>query len=351
MPNPKSENILPLLGGRGIFLWGLGGGLGVFHFAASYFLLWWDNRPDAVPPYQPMIETLSMIVCCYLIYSTLQYYLPQKNRYLKIILICLVLTVASLGLTVFLLGQFFDGFSTDHFHRTLPYRFTINFLLLLCVIIIHVFWNIQEEYEENERRKKESERMLRDAELYNLRQQLQPHFLFNSLNSIIALIGIRPEEARNMTFQLSDFLRGTMRKDDRQLIPLSDEIAHLRLYLEIEKMRFGHRLSIDFHIREEANAAQTPCMIIQPLLENAIKFGLYNVIGDVEITIDIRQEGQVLWISIGNPFDPGHFPSQKGTGFGLSGIRRRLFLLYGRTDLLETSTEDHVFTSTLKIPQ
>jgi len=182
------------LGVRGISFWGIGGGLGVFHFAASYFLLWWDKRPDAVPAYEPMIGALSMTVCSYLIYSTLQYYLPQKNRYLKIILICLVLTIASLGLALFLLGQFFDDFSPDHFHRTLPYRFTINFLLLLCVIIIHVFWNIQEEQEENERRKEASERMLRDAELYNLRQQLQPHFLFNSLNSIIALIGSHPEE-------------------------------------------------------------------------------------------------------------------------------------------------------------
>jgi len=345
MPNPISEATNPR--SRWFPLWGIGG----FHFAVSYFLLWWDNRPDTVPPYEPMVGALSMAVCCYLIYSTLQYYLPQKNRYLKIILICLVLTAASLGLTLFLLGQFLDDFSPDHFHRTLPYRFTINFLLLLCATIIHVFRNIQEEYEENERRKKESERMLRDAELYNLRQQLQPHFLFNSLNSIIALIHGRPEEARNMTFQLSDFLRGTMRKDDRQLIPLADELAHLRLYLDIEKMRFGHRLSIDFRVPEEAGVAQTPCMIIQPLLENAIKFGLYNVIGDVKITVDIRQEGHILWISIGNPFDPDHFPPQKGTGFGLSGIRRRLFLLYGRTDLLETSAKDHIFTSVLKIPQ
>gem|GEM_PF-34466 len=283
MPDPKSENTVSPKGDSGIFLWGIGGRLrgvavlGGFYFAVSYFLLWWDSRPDAVPPYEPMIEAISMTICCYLIYSTLQYYLPQKNRYLKIALMCLVLTAASLGLTVFLLGQFFPDISLDHFRRTLPYRFTINFLLLLCVIIINIFRNIQEEHEENERRKKESERMLRDAELYNLRQQLQPHFLFNSLNSIIALIGSQPEQARNMTFQLSDFLRGTMRKDDRQLIPLADEIAHLRLYLDIEKVRFGHRLRIDFRIREEANAAQTPCMIIQPLLENAIKFGLYNV--------------------------------------------------------------------------
>ncbi|WP_244525901.1 sensor histidine kinase [Sphingobacterium wenxiniae] len=317
----------------------------------SYFLLWWDSKPKAVTPYEPIIGALSITICCYLIYSTLQYYLPRKNQYIKITAICLVLTVISLGLSIFFLNQFFDGLSLNHFYEILPYRFIINFLLLLCVIIINIFWNIQEEYEENKKRKEESERILRDAELYNLRQQLQPHFLFNSLNSIIALIGIKPDEAKKMTFQLSDFLRGTMRKDDKQLIPLADEIAHLRLYLDIEKVRFGHRLTTNFQVQEEASTARVPSMIIQPLLENAIKFGLYNVIGDVNITINIHLENYILWITITNPYDSDQFETKKGTGFGLSSIQRRLYLIYGRTDLLETSMNENIFTSTLKIPQ
>lgn len=323
----------------------------VLYFAVSYFLSWWDFSQEGVDLYEPAIGALSITACCYLIYSTLQFYLPRKNQYVKITLICLVLTLVSIGLPIFLLSRFVEDFSLVRFYQILPYRFIINFLLLLCVIIINVFWNIQEEYEENKKRKEESERILRDAELYNLRQQLQPHFLFNSLNSIIALIGIKPDEARNMTFQLSDFLRGTMRKDDRQLIPLADEIAHLRLYLDIEKVRFGHRLTTTFHLQEEATQAKVPSMIIQPLLENAIKFGLYNVIGEVEITIDIRLENYMLYITITNPFDADQFESRKGTGFGLSSIQRRLFLLYSRTDLLETSIRENIFTSTLKIPQ
>jgi len=323
----------------------------VLYFLISYFLLWWDSKPKAVTPYEPIIGALSTTICCYLIYSTLQYYLPRKNQYIKITAICLVLTVISLGLSIFFLNQFFDGLSLNHFYEILPYRFIINFLLLLCVIIINIFWNIQEEYEENKKRKEESERILRDAELYNLRQQLQPHFLFNSLNSIIALIGIKPDEAKKMTFQLSDFLRGTMRKDDKQLIPLADEIAHLRLYLDIEKVRFGHRLTTNFQVQEEASTARVPSMIIQPLLENAIKFGLYNVIGDVNITINIHLENYILWITITNPYDSDQFETKKGTGFGLSSIQRRLYLIYGRTDLLETSMNENIFTSTLKIPQ
>ena len=323
----------------------------VIYFAIAYVLRWWDTTTATVDIYEPATGAVSITLCCYLIYSTLQFYLPRRKQYVKIILVCLIMTLISIALPIFLLYQFVDNFSLTHIYQVLPYYFIINFLLLLCVTIINVFWNMQEEYEEHKRRKEESERILRDAELYNLRQQLQPHFVFNSLNSIIALIGIKPDEARNMTFQLSDFLRGTMRKDDKQLIPLADEIAHLKLYLDIEKVRFGHRLTTPFHIQENVEGAQVPPMIIQPLLENAIKFGLYNVIGEVEITIDIRLENHLLYITITNPFDTDQFETRKGTGFGLSSIQRRLFLLYGRTDLLETSMNGALFTSTLKIPQ
>jgi len=218
-------------------------------------------------------------------------------------------------------------------------------------MIINVFWNIQEEYIDNKKRKEESERLVREAELYNLRQQLQPHFLFNSLNSIIALIGIQPELAKKMTFQLSDFLRGTLRKDDTQLIPLSDEIKHLELYLEIEKVRFGHRLNTTFEYDENLLNSKVPAMIVQPLMENAIKHGLYNVTGDVYIKTIITLENQLLSISISNPFDEDQFYNAKGTGFGLSSIQRRLFLLYSRTDLLQIRKNEQQFTATIKIPQ
>ncbi|WP_228384142.1 sensor histidine kinase [Sphingobacteruim zhuxiongii] len=218
-------------------------------------------------------------------------------------------------------------------------------------MIINIFWNIQEELLENKKRKDESEKMVRDAELYNLRQQLQPHFLFNSLNSIIALIGSKPTEARNMVFQLSDFLRGTMRKDERQFSNVEDELNHLKLYLDIEKVRFGHRLSTDFDYTEEVLQAKIPVMILQPLVENAIKFGLYNVTDQVLIKIDLTLTENLLTIRISNPFETDQTEQKKGTGFGLSSIQRRLYLLFGRTDLLQTATEDQNFISTLRIPQ
>lgn len=321
------------------------------YFIVTYLLLCWDFKPVKINIYEPLIGALSITACCYIIFSSMQFYMPRKNQYLKIVLICTTLTILSIGISLFVLLQFFDIQSIKHYYNNIPYKFIINFLLLTCVMIINIFWNIQEEYIDNKKRKEESEKLVREAELYNLRQQLQPHFLFNSLNSIIALIGIQPDLAKKMTFQLSDFLRGTLRKDDTQLIPLSDEIKHLELYLEIEKVRFGHRLNTAFKYDQQILDAKVPAMIVQPLMENAIKHGLYNVTGDVCIETTITLENQMLTIAISNPFDEDQFYNNKGTGFGLTSIQRRLFLLYSRTDLLQIRKHEQQFTATIKIPQ
>ena len=323
----------------------------ILYFLTSYFLHWWEFRPYTVAPYEPALGAFSITMCSYAIFSSMQYYTPRSNQYVKIITICFFLTIISLGISVFCLYQFFDNPSLSHFYKKIPYRFIINFLVLFCVMIINIFWNIQEEAEDNKLRKEESERLVRDAELYNLRQQLQPHFLFNSLNSIIALISFKPDLAKKMTFQLSDFLRGTLRKDDKQLILLADEIKHLELYLEIEKVRFGHRLNTQFEYDESLLQCKVPCMIIQPLMENAIKHGLYNVTGQVSIETFITLENHMLTISITNPYDQELFYQAKGTGFGLTSIQRRLFLLYGRTDLLSIRKNENQFTATINIPQ
>lgn len=322
-----------------------------FYFSVIYFLLRWTSISKEIALYDAGISALCITGCCYLIYSTLHYYLPKNNQYWKLITLGIVLTFMSVIISVFILFGFFDASEILYVYKGLPFRIIINFLLLACIMIITIFWNIQEEYEDNKKRKEASERMLRDAELYNMRQQLQPHFLFNSLNSIIALIGSKPSEARKMTFQLSDFLRGTMRKDDKQFIPLSDELNHLKLYLEIEKVRFGHRLQTNFDIDESCLSSYVPSMIVQPLLENAIKYGLYNITGDVEINLRIYSNQNMLHIQIENPFEIDQFENKKGTGFGISSIQRRLFLLYGQSNLLQAKAKDSIFTATLRIPQ
>jgi two-component system, LytTR family, sensor kinase len=180
---------------------------------------------------------------------------------------------------------------------------------------------------------------------------LQPHFLFNSLNSINALIGSQPQKARTMIQQLSDFLRGTLKKEDNQWISLEEELQHLDLYLEIEKVRFGHRLSTEISKAMDGQQIQLPAMLLQPVVENAIKFGLYDTTGDITITIDAKKDDGHLVLQVTNPFDPETASPRKGTGFGLSSVQRRLYLLFARADLLETEVREQLFITTIKIPQ
>lgn len=195
-----------------------------------------------------------------------------------------------------------------------------------------------------------------EAELFKLRQQLHPHFLFNSLNSINALIGADPKLARSMLLKLSSFLRQTIRKEDSKLVSLQAELEELDLYMDIEKVRFGDRLIVEKELPENIGSAYIPPFLLQPLLENAIKFGLYDTLGEVLISIRFVQEPYFYKFEITNPFDPSSV-APKGTGFGLAGVARRLYLLYARNDLLlidkikhDGESEIQIFKATLLIP-
>ena len=318
------------------------------------FILYWYNIafpmiiPDAV------LSGAGIGLACFVITNSLHYYQPGKERtsyYLFIWVIALNVLVWVL-IRFILVWMFPDPSYRTFIDYSLPLRFIFGSLSVGWMAMMHVLWNTQQSHAEQEKRKSEAEKLAREAELYNLRQQLQPHFLFNSLNSIIALIGHKPNEARNMVFQLSDFLRGTLRKDDQQRIPLKEELDHLALYLDIEKVRFGHRLHVDItQEHEQVLQDKLPAMILQPLLENSIKHGLYDTTETVQIEIHASREVYMLKIRIINPFDPHSTVKKKSTGFGLRSVQRRLFLIYGRQDLLHTQSKGRTFTTEISIPQ
>lgn len=301
-----------------------------------------------------------LLLVCLLVMNTLRYYLPKGSQYINIFSICLFLTIVWLLLSKWLLKitlSHLDGYS-DLLHHSLSIRFSIAFLLLGCVTMISILWYNQQEQNEKELRKTDAEKLSKEAELFKLRQQLQPHFLFNSLNSINALIGSRPVEARKMVQQLSDFLRGTIKKEDTQWVTLQEELQYLQLYLDIEKVRFGNRLSTAIEVDEDLQQLKLPALILQPIVENAIKFGLYDTIGDTIIRINVVKEGDNMVIKVQNPFDPETSSPKQGTGFGLKSVERRLYLLFARNDLLTTKAsptekggKENIFTTIVKIPQ
>lgn len=300
-----------------------------------------------------LISVGSLYLGCLFLVGSLNYYLPEKNKYYYFLLWSFVFSLLWTLYLRWVLGKalgFVPGYN-NFVRYSLTIRFCIGMLATGCVSLVSIIWYNLQDQKDMEKRKQESERMTRDAELFKLRQQLQPHFLFNSLNSINALIGSQPDQARHMVQQLSDFLRAVLKKEENQWVSLGEELQHLQLYLDIEKVRFGHRLSATITSNEIANQMKIPAMILQPLVENAIKFGLYDTTDAIEIPIQASIEKGLLKVSVKNPYDSATHTNIKGTGFGLSSVRRRLYLLFARNDLLETSSDSKFFTATVKIPQ
>jgi hypothetical protein len=324
---------------------------GVFHY--WFELSWTAAFTDGVFSY------LLLLLACILITNTLRYYSPRQ-KYFHIIIWCVVLTSIWFMLVNWslpLILKSVDGYAL-FMDQSLAVRWCVGFLVMGANTLISVIWYSWEEQKENEQRKTDAEKLAKDAELFKLRQQLQPHFLFNSLNSINALIGIRPQEARKMIQQLSDFLRGTLKKEEHQWVSLHEELQYLQLYLDIEKVRFANRLSALIEADETVQKMKLPALILQPIVENAIKFGLYDTTGEAIIRISARSENNSLVIRVENPFDPQTSATQKGTGFGLDSVKRRLYLLFARTDLLTTeglpagqAGKENIFITTVKIPQ
>ncbi|MGZ3921680.1 MAG: sensor histidine kinase [Bacteroidia bacterium] len=237
------------------------------------------------------------------------------------------------------------------FSNTTVIRVFCSFLVISFFSCM--FWLVfyMKRNDEQNMMKLSAESSLRDAELMKLRQQIQPHFLFNSLNSINALVVSEPHQARKMIQNLSDFLRGTLKKDENKPVLLKEEIELLKLYLDIEKVRFGHRMTIDFNVEESALDKTLPPLLLQPIVENAIKFGLYNVLSDVKITISATTQANALLATVTNPFDEKTAVTRRGEGFGLSLIQRRLQLIYHRADLLKIEKQEGVFKTLILIPQ
>ena len=296
------------------------------------------------------ITTVVLALAGYVVISSMRYYHPRDIKRLAwstgLALACVFL-IRWLSLQI--IGDESDY--SNFLEKTIIVRGLFCWLIISMITLVTWTWFYMREQREIEERKINMEKLAREAELSSLRQQLQPHFLVNSLNSISALVVTKPEKARQMIQELSDFLRGTIRKDDQQLVSLEEEIKHLNLYLEIEKVRFGHRLKTEIVVDDNAKKMQLPLLLLQPLLENAIKFGLYDTIGEITISLKATNNEGNLHVTIENPFDPETSQIRPGTGFGLKSVQRRLYLLYSRNDLISARNNETIFTTELKIPQ
>lgn len=238
----------------------------------------------------------------------------------------------------------------DFLTVSIPMRLISGVLLYLLVGL--VFYLLIYNFNLQEKLKMEARlnTLLKETELNMLKSQINPHFLFNSLNSISSLTVTDPVKAREMVIKLSDFLRYSVSSGADSLTSLPEEFENIKRYLEIEKIRFGDKLIYDLRVGENCHSQRIPVMLLQPLYENAIKHGVYESTNQVRIETECRVEPGFTEISIVNDFDPDTVP-RKGAGVGLNNIRERLRLTFHRNDLLKTWKEDNRYFVRLRIPE
>ncbi len=227
----------------------------------------------------------------------------------------------------------------------------ITYLLLAGIFYTIIYYK---HYREEELREAELKLLTRDAELKALKLQVNPHFLFNSLNSINALVTKDPQLARRMIARLSELLRMALESHKKLMVPLREELDFVHTYLEIERIRFGERLAYEEEVGQKLLAQPFPAMLLQPLVENAVKHGIVNSRKGGRIRLRMEVSGDRITCSVGNTL-PGEVgmgegsPNQGGTG--LSNIHQRLERLYeGNYELQIDRSDPRWFEVSLSLP-
>jgi len=228
-------------------------------------------------------------------------------------------------------------------------RGAVGFLLALSVVLMLQTFYLTRKRLEALQRENYLVDLLQRTELQALKNQLNPHFIYNSLNSINSLTVTSHEKAREMVGRLSDFLRYALSKDALQMTSLHNELRYNESYLSIEVVRFGERLKYNLQTIPEATNLQVPVMILQPLFENAVKHGAQksNLPVEINFTTQITETDAILVVK--NNFDK-EFALPRSEGVGLENVRNRLRLIYGNGNLLSVKVEGEMFVASIRLP-
>ncbi len=230
--------------------------------------------------------------------------------------------------------------------RTLVFVFA--FLVFSLAVAVHYLFLAAAASRRAEGRAYELRILAQGAELKALKAQLDPHFLFNSLNSISGFVVADPEKARRMCVRLADFLRRSLKTGDRSSISLAEEMALVGSYLDIERVRFGDRLTVERAVDEAAAGCRVPPLILQPLVENAVRHGIAQCLDGGTVSLAARVERGRLAVAVENPYD-GDIGTRR-SGLGLANVRRRLAVAYGGEGSLRIEEKGGRFRVELSLP-
>jgi two-component system, LytTR family, sensor histidine kinase AlgZ len=222
-------------------------------------------------------------------------------------------------------------------------------LLYLLAAFFHYMVLAVEASRRAEQQSLEMAVLAREAEIKALKAQVHPHFLFNSLNSISSLTASNPAQAREMCILLAEFFRRTLALGDRPSVSLDEELAIASTYLAIESLRFGQRLVVEETIDDASKACHLPPLLLQPLVENAIRHGIATCVDGGVLRIAAETDGRTLRLRVENPYDP-ESPVRPGVGLGLSNVRDRLRVRYGDAARLDAERREDSFRVSLVLP-
>jgi len=229
------------------------------------------------------------------------------------------------------------------------FLFASGVLLYLLAVALHYVLFSFESSRDAETRMHEARTLAREAELRALKAQINPHFLFNSLNSISALATVDPARAREMCVRLSEFLRATLNLAEEEIIPIEKEMALATTYLDVERVRFGSRLRARQVVGAGCEDCAVPSLILQPLVENAVKHGIAGLVEGGEIRLEADCREGLLRVRVENDFDPDARAANRN-GVGLANVRNRLKTRYHNRAQVTTEVRGRLFAVTLELP-
>jgi len=332
-------------------------GYGLFWIIVSTILVLIATLINGVAPGTAILEIFTFLILYAIIGTAIWYVIKfstlENNSILRVIMAHLIaasiIVFIWMYIGVVVVKAFHPGarqwLGLTGFDRTIA-----GYILYLGFVVFFYAVNYYYAFKEKSKNETHLKALVKEAELHALKSQINPHFLFNSLNSISSLTMTDPARAQEMVINLSQLMRYSLKHDQDEKVTFRQELENNKLYLSIEKVRFGKKLNPVFALEEGCMEARIPNMILQPLYENAIKYGVYEATETIDVITHCRLNGSMLEVVISNTYDKNVL-SKKGEGIGLRNIRDRLQVIYGNPHLLRITDNNNEFTVTLNIPQ
>lgn len=321
-----------------------------------FILIYFNNYGLPISLSESLVFNVLYLILGIGIWYPVYYTDLEKNKVVNFITNHLASSSLAVGIWLWLgyiiLTNLFSGSQEyiNYLNSSIPWRVGLGFLYYVLIISNYYLLIYYQNFKDNLIRESELKALIKESELSSLKSQINPHFLFNSLNSISSLTMVSPEKAQEMVINLSDFLRYSLSHRKEMFTTLDKELMNIERYLRIEKTRFGNRLSVEKDIRENCLNYYLPGLILQPIIENAVKYGVYESIEQSSIAISATCYEGLLEVSIVNDYNPD-FISKKGEGIGIRNVSSRLKIQYGREDLLKINKNEKKFEVIMRFPQ